>query len=707
MDRPATEQGAARAFGAWEGCSTEARRKLEGFYGLAHRYATAGAVAMRRLAALPPSERKQRWHGGTNAAPASASPSHWFGPYSEANLRLVVDVYAEVLRRFEQGFAVGDQRSPTRVRCVSATGTRCERRRLLLANASEYGTIRVCPRLLAKGFKAGAMTIFHELIHQKLGVGDRRDAVCSVGDETRCYRDGARALVAAGKYDKALRNNDNYVAFARAVHDLSSGGTRAREEEAGMNRDVQHDARQRRPGRSAGLGACGCAGCTKRASRGRGHAAYDADDSDAEFDGVMDGDDAEFDSDGFDAGEDLDTDTDLDARSRPQRGSGAKTAMGCGCGGKCDCAKCKRRSSGARSDMAEAGDDAEAWDDPLEDALDADAEDGEDGEDGAWDDDDDADSDDDDADLNDDDDDAVRFSPSGDLVDIDDDGDSDDDDDENDATTLGDLEAGNFDDESLGFGDNDDDGRFDSTQRITTKNLFIKRIKVRDYGLANTELPENWKPQLEAAVNEAEGWLRAAITAIDGIWIGRTRRAIKRVFKNHPAFSFWFGTGVVTIRQIRILRRRMHKMGRFFHQKRLRFTINQRQDGTNSHACKSKNGTFNIALTIAPVIYLCPAFWTRVSAMSQVRTIIHELTHRLLQPLALVTVPTGIFTHPWVNGRGVKFDSDVVLARTLARKRSMASRRSPQNWAFCFQEIGTRSRPTETTLRAETPRRFP
>jgi Lysine-specific metallo-endopeptidase len=221
-------------------------------------------------------------------------------------------------------------------------------------------------------------------------------------------------------------------------------------------------------------------------------------------------------------------------------------------------------------------------------------------------------------------------------------------------------------------------------------------------GSLTSELPANWRAQLEAAVNEAESWVSAAISAIDGIWNGRTRRARKREFKKHRAFSFWFGTSIVTIRQIRILRRRIHKMGRFFHQRRLNFTVNQRQHKSKSHGCfTKKNGSFNIALTVAPVIYLCPTFWTQSTATSRVRTIVHELTHRLLQPLALVTIPTGIFTHPWVNGRPVNTDTDVSGAEVLAHNRAMASRRSPVNWAFCFQEIGTRVRPTRATIRNE------
>jgi hypothetical protein len=62
------------------------------------------------------------------------------------------------------------------------------------------------------------MVVLHEILHQKLGLDDQRDSVCQRGEESRCYRYGARQLVMFGKLEKGLRNNDNYAFFARAVY---------------------------------------------------------------------------------------------------------------------------------------------------------------------------------------------------------------------------------------------------------------------------------------------------------------------------------------------------------------------------------------------------------------------------------------------------------------------------------------------------------
>jgi hypothetical protein len=177
-------------------------------------------VFLDRLSTLPPATRRTIWERASTwssgvATRLRAAPGHWFGPYSTAHLRFVHRTFRLVVRRFERGFDSPDGARPVHFACLSGINVRC--REGLLGNASTYGTIRVCPRLLAKPVAEGGTVVLHEMLHQALRVGDQRDAVCRVGAETRCYRDGARRLVQAGKLRKAILNNDNYAFFARRI----------------------------------------------------------------------------------------------------------------------------------------------------------------------------------------------------------------------------------------------------------------------------------------------------------------------------------------------------------------------------------------------------------------------------------------------------------------------------------------------------------
>lgn len=257
-------------------------------------YAAAAEEELHAFSALGPRARRARWDKG----PAR----RWFGPYSEVSRARVQRVLGASRRRLHEGFAAGGARRPMTIKCLSATGSRCERRRLLLANASQFGTIRVCPRLLGKPVEEGAMTLLHETLHHLLGTDDQRAPECSVGGDSRCYRDGARALVTAGKFKKALKNNDNYVSFARAVHDQRSapGGTA----EGSPMRSMPHSAHAPQAGCScggscpgcAGRSACNCGGTCSRCAKGPGCGSGGSSGHRAEALDALDGDDLdEFD----------------------------------------------------------------------------------------------------------------------------------------------------------------------------------------------------------------------------------------------------------------------------------------------------------------------------------------------------------------------------------------------------------------------------
>lgn len=207
---------------AWKTCSPAARKKLEGFYACAYLYAKSAELFMNRLASYPAPDRKHIWNERKKGKTAdkfdeyNGAPSHWFGRYAEANFRFIHKTFKHVIARFEKGYDFGGAKRPIKFECLSGNWGGC--RSSLLANASIYGTVRVCPRTLRKPLNEGALVILHELLHQRLNIGDQRDRVCDRGSDARCYRIGARKLVRAGNLRKALRNNDNYAYFARGIY---------------------------------------------------------------------------------------------------------------------------------------------------------------------------------------------------------------------------------------------------------------------------------------------------------------------------------------------------------------------------------------------------------------------------------------------------------------------------------------------------------
>ncbi|MBF2001812.1 MAG: hypothetical protein IGS38_13940 [Synechococcales cyanobacterium M58_A2018_015] len=207
---------------AWFNCSEANRQKLNDFYEQAYWYTKVTQRFLSELVKLPVDQRIALWNGqghdciSGNWCQYSPVPAYWFGSYSKKRIRLVLRTFTHVLQRFERGYQFEEEYRPVRFRCLTNKVGRC--RTGVIANASEYGTVRVCPRLLKKTICVGGMVVLHEMLHQDLGVDDQRDVICKRGDEKRCYRRAARHLVTHQKLDKALRNNDNYAFFARAIY---------------------------------------------------------------------------------------------------------------------------------------------------------------------------------------------------------------------------------------------------------------------------------------------------------------------------------------------------------------------------------------------------------------------------------------------------------------------------------------------------------
>lgn len=211
-----------RAPQTWSNCNETTRQKLEAFYKQAYLYTKVAQRFLSQLVKLPAEQVISIWNGQKHHCISgewcqySPIPANWFGSYSVKRIDFILRTFTHVLQRFEHGYLFENRYRPVKFRCLISKMDRC--RTGVIANASQYGTVRVCPRLFNKSVPVGGMVVLHEFLHQDLGVGDQRDVVCKRGDEDRCYRRGARHLVAHQKLKKAIRNNDNYAFFARAIY---------------------------------------------------------------------------------------------------------------------------------------------------------------------------------------------------------------------------------------------------------------------------------------------------------------------------------------------------------------------------------------------------------------------------------------------------------------------------------------------------------
>ncbi len=188
-------------------CGAGEARIIE-YYHWAHRYARAASLYFARLGALPVSRRGSHWDNGKPLAAGK-----WFGEYSAESFEFVRQVFHGVLRRMESGYR---GKGPVRFVCLATNQERCGEG--VLANAREFGTVRICPRLMERPARAGGVVVLHEILHQGLGVSDQRHGVCRRGGESRCYRQGALRLIGSGHDEIAIRNNDNYAYFAREAY---------------------------------------------------------------------------------------------------------------------------------------------------------------------------------------------------------------------------------------------------------------------------------------------------------------------------------------------------------------------------------------------------------------------------------------------------------------------------------------------------------
>jgi len=243
------------------------------------------------------------------------------------------------------------------------------------------------------------------------------------------------------------------------------------------------------------------------------------------------------------------------------------------------------------------------------------------------------------------------------------------------------------------------DGNYDREFPRLRTGCAIKKLAVlKDDGDSDTISDAKYDRLCEAA-NMARDWVNAAFARIDGFYEGTTRRGQRNGWRDDRQFSHWFGAGDRTNRQIRLVHRRLKQMAKWFNNG-LRIVVVQAVE-TGVHLIGKKRLCGNqAAYTLAPVIYLCPGFFEdRRTASRNATTLVHEVTHRLVQSLPIGGRPWVFFGHPLVKGgSGVKrtrlrYNSQADLARTLAERRPWVARRSPVNYALLCREIGTGERP--------------
>ncbi len=710
------------------GCSPKAREKLAAFVGLAQRYVAAAHDELQALAALKGGARRARWKGEPNTP---ANLFHWFGPYSDARFRFIVRVFGESRKRLHEGFDSAGAREPMRIKCLSKVGTRCEKRRLLLANASEFGAIKVCPRLLSKSLEEGAMTMLHESLHHLMGVDDQRAKECSVGSETRCYRDGARALVQAGKFSKALRNNDNHVSFARAVHDRHTasrgprkGGEMVRATQAhsgqhegndsACDKGALHESSSRCGGacgggakcncgggaRCGGDAKCGCGGCRKRAAAFQRDAHGQVGALSADSSAPSDESDLDLDSHSFDGlrGEALDSDEALDDEALDDEALNDEALDD-------EALDDEALDDEALDDEAlddEALDDEALDDEALDDeALDDEALDDEALDDEALDDealDDEALDDEalDDEALDDEalDDEALDDEALDDEA-LDDEALDDEalDDEALDDEALDDeaLDDEALDDEALDFEALDEEALGQGRESFSQGLSILDRV---DYKRDRTVCPGVWKfivredkngktpfagTSREAGLCEslriAYRWAQHAKRVFDRIWNQKRTWRKKRAWNRCAVIQQFMGTHRLFREEIRKTRLRITRLVDKFRKWYMRFIIVQETSGSGSWLCKPERHAYT---TPGTGIKLCPDFFAR-NADQRAMIIIHEMVHQL-----------G-WSHqrlPGVGGAWVKSQIDQRTdAITLAQVRPWRARRSPVNFGWMLMEL--------------------
>ncbi len=165
-----------------------------------------------------------------------------------------------------------------------------------------------------------------------------------------------------------------------------------------------------------------------------------------------------------------------------------------------------------------------------------------------------------------------------------------------------------------------------------------------------------------AAVKDAELLAQAGFLHLDRAWDRKRRKRVK-FWKEDPVLSRWFGTGRLSVRQIRLTRRRMRRVHKFLADKRLRIRLKEQKGGdVNGH---------NYGGPFSPKTFVLYPAWFGLPAIKRPGVIVHELFHE------------WFIDHK--DDSGNKYGAQA--ARNIARQKPQRARRNPENYEHYVLDV--------------------
>jgi hypothetical protein len=158
-----------------------------------------------------------------------------------------------------------------------------------------------------------------------------------------------------------------------------------------------------------------------------------------------------------------------------------------------------------------------------------------------------------------------------------------------------------------------------------------------------------------AGVKDADLGAREGLLRLNHVW-NRQRRHRKQAWRDDPFIREWFGTGKLTIYQIRVTRRRMGRVHHFLANKTLRIRLKQQKgDTTNAH---------NYGGPFSPKTFVLFPRWFGKGAMERPAIIVHELFHQYF------------IDHK--DDAGNKYGAQA--AHNIAHQKPRTARKNPENY---------------------------
>ena len=177
--------------------------------------------------------------------------------------------------------------------------------------------------------------------------------------------------------------------------------------------------------------------------------------------------------------------------------------------------------------------------------------------------------------------------------------------------------------------------------------------------------------KLCTAARIADGMAREAVRVFDHIWKQRRTKRKKDAWESNATIVRFLGKDYLTRQQIRVTRRRIHRLARRL--RKLTYVIVQRQTGDSSRLCGDEPRRRAYALLRRRRgVYVCPEFFKIESPRGAAKVIVHEAVHLI-----------G-WNHATLDGKEVK-GRDRSLS--LASRRPSKARRNPDNLAYVVVEL--------------------